>query len=205
MTTAQPAGEGATRRGRPGYDRDQVLTVAVQLFNEQGYDATSVADLAARLGLTKSALYHHFSSKEELLAIALETALSGLEAVLETALAREAPATEQLTDVVAGAVGVLTAELAPVTLLLRLRGNSDVELAAMERRRLFDQRVTTLVRAAQNEGRIRADIDAAVATRLIFGMINSVVEWYRPDGKIDPALLADDVLAVAFEGLRPRT
>ena len=60
------------RRGRPGYDRDEVLAAAVTLFNEQGYDATSVSDLAARLGLTKSAMYHHFSSKEQLLEMALE-------------------------------------------------------------------------------------------------------------------------------------
>ena len=43
------------------------------LFNEQGYDATSVSDLAVRLGLTKSAMYHHFSSKEQLLEMALAT------------------------------------------------------------------------------------------------------------------------------------
>lgn len=194
----------APRRGRPGYDRDEVLRVAVQLFNEQGYDATSVADLAQRLGLTKSALYHHFDSKEQLLQIALETALSELEAALRDAVARDEPASTQLTEVIRGAVRVLTSEQPSVTLLLRLRGNSPVELAALERRRRFDQRVTALVRAAQDEGLIRADVDAGVATRLIFGMINSLVEWYRPDGKVDPALLADDVLAMALEGLRPR-
>ncbi|MGV9195537.1 TetR/AcrR family transcriptional regulator [Microbacterium sp. MC2] len=202
--TVQPTDQGPTRRGRPGYDRDQVLAVAVQLFNEQGYDATSVSDLAARLGLTKSALYHHFSSKEELLAIALETALSGLEAVLADARQREGTASDRLTAVISGAVKVLTAELPSVTLLLRLRGNSAVETAALERRRVFDQQVTALVRAAQDEGLIRADVDAGVATRLIFGMINSVVEWYRPDGRVDPDLLAQDVLRVALDGLHPR-
>ena len=85
-----------------------------------------------------------------------------------------------------------------------LRGNSAVETAALERRRVFDQQVTALVRAAQDEGLIRADVDAGVATRLIFGMINSVVEWYRPDGRVDPDLLAQDVLRVALDGLHPR-
>jgi len=199
-----PADTAAARRGRPGYDRRQVLDVAVALFNEQGYDATSVAALAERLGLSKSALYHHFASKEQLLAIALETALSRLEAALDEALAREASAADRLEHVIRGAVAALTAELPSVTLLLRLRGNSPVEVAALERRRHFDQRVTGLVRNAQAEGRIRTDIDAGVATRLIFGMVNSVVEWYRPDGPVDPALLAEDVLAVALDGLRPR-
>ena len=63
MTAADSATttvDAPARRGRPGYDRDGILAVAVQLFNEQGYDATSVSDLARRLGLAKSALYHHF-------------------------------------------------------------------------------------------------------------------------------------------------
>ena len=190
------------RRGRPGYDRDQVLAVAVQLFNEQGYDATSVADVAARLGLTKSALYHHFASKQELLRLALDAALDALEEVLDRTLAEPGTASDHLRQVVRGAVDVLTARQPSVTLLLRVRGNTDVEQEALRRRRAFDQRVTALVRAAQDEGLVRADIDAAVATRLVFGMVNSLVEWYRPDGAVDPDELARDVLAVALDGLQ---
>lgn len=196
--TSHPA---PTRRGRPGYDRAEVLRIAVALFNEQGYDATSVADIAGRLGLSKSALYHHFRSKEEILQIALETALGGLESVLAAAVAGGGSATTQLTAVIGGAVEVLAAELDSVTLLLRLRGNSDIERAALERRRAFDHRVTAIVHAAQQDGSIRADVDAAVATRLIFGMINSLVEWYRPGGGEDATQLARDVLTVALEGL----
>jgi hypothetical protein len=48
---------------------------------------------------------------------------------------------------------------------------------------------------------MRADIDARTTTRLLFGMINSIVEWYRPDGPITPERLADDVISVAFDGL----
>ncbi len=192
------------RRGRPGYDRTEVLRQAVALFNEQGYDATPVADLTDRLGLSKSALYHHFRSKEEILQIALETALSGLEGVLSEAVASGGTASDQLTSVISGAVEVLSAELPSVTLLLRLRGNSEVERAALARRRTFDQRVTALVRGAQEDGLIRSDVDAAVATRLVFGMINSLVEWYRPGGREDAAGIAHDVLNVALEGLLRR-
>ena len=196
--TAAPA-----RRGRPGYDRDGVLAVAVQLFNEQGYDATSVSGLAERLGLTKSALYHHFSSKEELLAVALEQALGGLEAVMADAAALTGPAIERLRAVIRGAADVLVAQLPSVTLLLRVRGNSAVELQALERRRRFDQQVTALVAEAQRESDVRDDVDAAVVARLIFGMINSVVEWYRPDGPVDEARLSHDILTVALDGLQP--
>jgi AcrR family transcriptional regulator len=192
------------RRGRPGYDRDQVLTVAVTLFNEQGYDATSVADLASRLGLTKSALYHHFDSKEQLLALALDEALDGLEGVLDAPDAASADPTERLAEVLRGAVRVLVDKLPYVTLLLRVRGNSDVERAALERRRAFDHRVAAVVAEAQRAGEVRADVDGAVATRLLFGMVNSIVEWYRPGGPVDRERLAHDVVAVALDGMRTR-
>lgn len=196
LTAAAPA-----RRGRPGYDRDRVLEIAVQLFNEQGYDATSVADLAERLGLTKSALYHHFASKEQVLAVALDQALGSLEAVLDDPRAQEGSALDRLRSVIRGATDVLVAQLPSVTLLLRVRGNSPVEQSALERRRLFDQRVTRLVAEAQREGDVRADVDAAVVARLIFGMINSVVEWYRPGGPVDGDRLGHDILTVALDGL----
>ncbi|REJ06060.1 TetR/AcrR family transcriptional regulator [Microbacterium bovistercoris] len=199
MTAPQTA-----RRGRPGYSREQVLQIAVALFNEQGYDATSVSDLATRLGLTKSALYHHFDSKEQLLELALDSALGGLEGALDAAMEHDAVA-EQLNEAIRGAVRVLTAQQPQVTLLLRLRGNSPVELAALQRRRAFDQRLSSLVRRAQHEGLLRDDIGAGTITRLIFGMINSIVEWYRADGAIDPQGLADDVLSVAIDGLRRPT
>lgn len=204
MSTASPAGASTARRGRPGYDRAQVLAIAVALFNEQGYDATSVADVAARLGLTKSALYHHFDSKEQLLALALDEALGGLEGVLELPEARSGTASERLAAVLHGAVGVLVERLPYVTLLLRVRGNSDVERAALERRRAFDHRVTALVEEAQREGLVRDDLDGAVATRLVFGMVNSIVEWYRPGGPVDAERLAHDVVAVALDGMRTR-
>lgn len=204
VSMSSPAADPAPRRGRPGYDRAQVLAVAVALFNEQGYDATSVADLAGRLGLSKSALYHHFDSKEQLLALALDEALSGLESVLDEPAARDGSASERLAAVLRGAVRVLVDRLPYVTLLLRVRGNSDIERAALERRRSFDHRVAALVAEAQREGLVRDDLDGAVATRLIFGMVNSIVEWYRPGGPVDRERLAHDVVAVVVDGMRTR-
>lgn len=200
QTGRVPTAEQPTvRRGRPGYDRAQILEIAVQVFIELGYDATSVSALAERLGLSKSALYHHFASKEELLEVALGEALDGLEGVL--AAARTGGARERLEQVLRGAVIVLVDKLPYVTLLLRVRGNSDVERAALERRRRFDRAVATLLREAQEEGTVRADLDPAVAARLLFGMVNSIVEWYRPSGEEDASELAADVLRVALRGV----
>lgn len=193
------------RRGRPGYDAATVLQHAVTLFNRQGYDATSMGDLARDLGLTKSAIYHHFPSKSALLAAALDRALDPLTAAVTRARARAGtPAYDRLRALVRESVGVLVAHQAEVRLLLRVRGNSDVERAALARRRWIDDELTALVRQAVEEGALRGDLPAAVVSRLLFGMVNSLVEWYRPDGPIDATELAQAVTRLAFEGLDRR-
>jgi AcrR family transcriptional regulator len=194
--------ENGARRGRPGYDQQGILEVAVAAFNEYGYDATSMGVLADRLGLSKSAIYHHFASKDEILERALDQALGALEGVLDEPAASEGSAADRLDHVLRGAVHVLVDRLPYVTLLLRVRGNTEIERTALARRRAFDRRVMGLVETAQAEGTLRTDIDGRIVERLLFGMINSIVEWYRPGGREDAARLADDVIAVALDGLR---
>ena len=169
------------RRGRPGYDLEAVLRVAVEVFNERGYDGASMEDLSKRLGIAKSGIYHHVSGKEELLRMALDRALDGLWEAAERARALDAPAIVRLETLVRDAVAVLVARLPYVTLLLRVRGNTDVERAALARRRAFDALVASLVEEAERDGDIRADVDPKLAARLLFGTVNSIVEWYRPD------------------------
>jgi AcrR family transcriptional regulator len=140
--------------------------------------------------------------KVELLRLALDRALDALFAVTEESAATEGRAIERLEHVVRGSVRVLAAELPFVTLLLRVRGNSEVERAALQRRRAFDRFVTELVRAAEEEGDVRPDVDPAVTSRLLFGTVNSLAEWYRPDGGLTAEELADAVVATAFDGLR---
>ncbi|HEY2557761.1 MAG TPA: TetR/AcrR family transcriptional regulator [Diaminobutyricibacter sp.] len=194
--------ETGVRRGRPGYDQQGILEVAVAAFNEFGYDATSMGVLATRLGLSKSAIYHHVASKDELLELALGEALDGLEGVLREEAGLTGNASDRLAHVLRGAVRVLTDKLPYVTLLLRVRGNTEVERTALARRRAFDRAVAALVVEARDEGSLRSDVDPGVATRLLFGMINSIVEWYRPGGAEGADQLAEDVLTVAFDGLR---
>lgn len=190
------------RRGRPGHSLTSLLDVAVATFNERGYEATTMDELALRLGITKSAIYHHVASKGELLRLALDRALDELFAVLSEPEARTGPAIDRLEHVVRGSVRVLTAELPFVTLLLRVRGNSAVEIAALGRRREFDGVVTALVRTASTEGSVRADVDAAVTSRLLFGCINSLTDWYHPGGPLTDAQLADSLVVILFDGLR---
>ena len=101
----------AGRRGRPGHSLESLLEVAVEAFIERGYDATSMDDVAARLGVTKSAIYHHVPSKVDLLRMALDRALDALFAVTAEAGASTGPAIARLEYVVRGSVRVLTEEL----------------------------------------------------------------------------------------------
>jgi AcrR family transcriptional regulator len=193
---------GTAATTRQNHDQESILAVAVEVFNRHGYDATSMGVLAENLGITKSAIYHHVPSKEHLLELALDRALGGLESILKDPLASTGPAVNRLRFVLRSAVGVLTDQLPFVTLLLRLRGNTPLERSALDRRRAFNRAVAELVDEARTDGALRSDIDAGTATRLLFGMINSIVEWYRPDGPVSASQVADDVVAVAFGGLR---
>ncbi|GAA3351958.1 TetR/AcrR family transcriptional regulator [Amorphoplanes nipponensis] len=191
------------KRGRPGHDLGAVLAAAVRLFNERGYEATSMDDVAKRLGITKSSLYHHVTGKQELLRIAVDQALDGLHDAMDEVEALQVSAIERLETLIRRSVLLLAERLEYVTLLLRVRGNTAVELEALLRRRIFDAKVTELVKQAQAEGAIRPDVDAATAARLLFGMVNSLIEWYSPR-RGGAAELADAVTTIAFDGLRTR-
>lgn len=192
------------RRGRPGYDLESLLAVAVEEFNRRGYEGTSMEDLSRRLGITKSAIYHHVPGKEELLRLAVNRALDGLFAEVSRLSAVSGRAVDRLESLLRGSVAVLVERLPFVTLLLRVRGNTQVERQALERRREFDRIVSDLVAQAAAEGDLRPDIDPSTAARLLFGLINSLVEWYRPRGETSAAELADIVTTMAFDGLRVR-
>jgi AcrR family transcriptional regulator len=197
------APEAPRRRGRPGHDQDAVLAAAVRLFNEQGYDATSMFDIAESLGISKSSVYHHISGKEQLLQMALDRALDGLFEAADEVKALDAPAIDLLEQLIRRSVLVLAERLEFVTLLLRVRGNTEVEQRALRRRRDFDSQVTDIVKQAQAQGDLRVDVEPAAAARLLFGMVNSLTEWYSPR-RGSAARLADTVTALAFDGLRTK-
>lgn len=200
--SAEPLEVPVEKRNR--YDVESLLAVAVEVFGERGYDGTSMDDLARAAGITKSSFYHHVKGKEELLRRSLDRALGGLFAALEAAEAGEGAAVSRLEELLRGSVAVLVAELPHVTLLLRVRGNTETERSALARRREFDHRVTTLVAAAEAEGDLRISADPALAARLVFGLINSLTEWYRPGGELGETALADAVVELALSGLRVR-
>ncbi|HSY15905.1 MAG TPA: TetR/AcrR family transcriptional regulator [Jatrophihabitantaceae bacterium] len=199
---ALPAPAGSARRGRPGHDLDTVLAIAVEVFNERGFDGTSMEELSRRLGISKSAIYHHVQGKEALLGLALDHALAGLEQAAAEVRAAPGPAVERLESLLRRSVEVLVERLPYVTLLLRVRGNSATERQALTRRRRIDRLVAELVEQAVRDGDLSGDVDPAVVARLLFGLVNSLTEWLKPGSRHTADELAGIITAVAFGGLR---
>lgn len=174
----------------------------MQVFTERGYDGTSFQHLSHASGLSKSSIYHHIEGKEHLLSLALERALDPLLASTAEEGATSGPAIDRLLYIIRRDVEILAERLPYVTLLLNVHGNTETERWAMEQRRGFDKVVAGIVQEAIDEGDVRADVDARTTARLIFGTINSLVEWYRPSTDKTPQDIADQISTMVLDGIR---
>lgn len=189
---------------RAPYKLDDVVDIAVAVFLERGYDGTSMEHIARAAGITKSSIYYHVAGKEELLRLGVNRALDALFAVLDEPDSLQGSSAGRFRHIVRRTVETVCQHTPEVALLVRLLGNSDTERVALERRREFDRSVTRLVQQAIRDGGLRPEIEAILLTRLCFGMAVSVVEWYRPMGKLDSAELMDAVETILFLGALPR-
>jgi AcrR family transcriptional regulator len=186
---------------RKPYDIDSLTDVALRVFADRGYEGASMDDVARAAGITKASIYHHVSGKEALLERGLSRALDALFAVLDLPDARTGSALERLRFIVRNVSETTLDRLPELSVLFRVRGSSKIVRDALERRRRFDRVVTDLLVEAQREGSVRADLDARLAARLIFGMSNSVVEWYGSGSSISRARLIDALVALVFDGI----
>ena len=186
---------------RQPYDIDTLTAVALRIFAERGFDGSSMDDVARAAGIAKASIYHHISGKEELLRRGLDRALTALFAVLDEPGAAAGRPIDRL-QYIYRRVATLALELRfELTVLVRVRGNSNTERDAMVRRRAFDELVTAIVRNAQAAGEFDRALDASLAVRLMFGMVNSIVEWYKPDGPLPIERIADALVHIVFRGV----
>ncbi len=193
---------GETRQVvRQPYDIDSLTDVALRVFAERGFDGSSMDDVARAAGIAKASIYHHIAGKEELLRRGLDRALTALFAVLDEPGAAAGRPIERLRYIYRR-VAILALELRfELTILVRVRGNSSAERDAMVRRRAFDERVAAIVREAQSAGEFDPTLDASLSVRLMFGMVNSIVEWYKPDGPLPIERIADALVHIVFSGV----
>jgi AcrR family transcriptional regulator len=184
-----------------GDARERVLTAAVDLFARQGYDATSVAEVIAQAGVAKGGFYHHFASKEALLYEVYGDLITRQLAAMDAILARRLPAGATVRALITDLVESTAASAQQALVFWREQHRLGDERTAEYRRarRRYHDTVTRLIRDAQAAGEFAAVASPEMVTFTIFGVINELPLWYRPQGRKRPAQiaaeLADFVLA----------
>jgi AcrR family transcriptional regulator len=181
--------------------REELTRIAARLFAEQGYQGTSLADLAEALGVQKASLYHHIASKEDLL---WEVAWDGAEAFHAglDAVPAAAPAAERIRLALRAHLAVVGQQLDVATVFVReWRYLSDERRARflVERRR-YEERIRELFRAGVDESQLRTDLDVATAALLFLSAANWAYTWLRPGA---PTVeLADRLYEALLDGMR---
>jgi AcrR family transcriptional regulator len=179
------------------------LAAAVDQFAAQGYDATSVSQVIDAAGVAKGGFYHHFASKQDLLAEIYGELIRRQLAGLKRLLSSDRPADHILRAVIHDLV-LTTAENAKAALVFvqedsHLVGEHHDELR-VARRKCHDA-VVGLVRDGQRSGVFRSVVSPEIVTFTIFGVINELPRRYRPGGRRPPAQLADELVDLLLAGL----
>lgn len=156
---------------------ERVLEAAATLFLDVGYDAASMQQLADRLGLHKSSLYHYVDSKEDLLEQLIDEAQTTAENDLETA---EQDGENGYLTAIRLAIQQTLHDRGRVSLVLRQKPSSADGDGVIARRRAYDQRLARLIERGQTAGVIRNDMHPMLLARLTLGMVAWIVEWYDP-------------------------
>jgi TetR/AcrR family transcriptional regulator, cholesterol catabolism regulator len=189
--------------------RQRILDAAAKVFRDKGYAGARLTDIAAAAGMQAGSLYYHFASREELVEEVLRTGVGqAVDLVRQAveALPPDASPTERLRAAITGHL-LTVLELGDYTSAnIRIFGQVPEEI---RRRHLVDQRkfgayLGKLLKAAQEAGEIRSDVDLSVIRMLIFGALNWTVEWYQPRGRVSAEEVAAEFLAMVLEGLSPR-
>jgi AcrR family transcriptional regulator len=184
--------------------RQRILSAAVDLFADHGYDATSVSQVISRAGVAKGGFYHHFASKDDLLFAVYGDLITRQLDGMNRILAERLSAAETLRALIVDLVET-TAESAREALVfsreLSQLGNRRIMQMRSQRRR-YHNAVTRLVSEAQQRGEFRAVVSPEIVTFTIFGVINEMPRWYRPAGRLRPEQIATEVADLVLAGLR---
>jgi AcrR family transcriptional regulator len=177
------------------------MRVALALFRDRGFDGTTVDDIATRAEVSKSSIYTHFDSKEDLLSRGVAPFVDSLTSVFDRPEATSGTYVHRLEFVLRTLVRRGLSDPTAASVVLRLDPATATGRAVIRRRKDAEQRVIELVTAGALTGELRADIDPALAARLLLSMSNWVSIWYRTAGAWRVDELIGAVVTVALEGL----
>ena len=181
--------------------RQELARIAARLFAERGYQGTSLADLAAALGVQKPSLYHHIASKEDLL---WEASWEGAEAFHDglDGVPGDLPAADRIRFALRAHLAVVAGQLDVATVFVRewryLEGERRERFVA-ERHR-YEERIRGLFREGVEGSELRTDLDLATATLLFLSAANWAYTWLRPGADTDR--LADRLYDALLDGMR---
>lgn len=185
--------------------RDEILEAAAGIIGAKGFDATSMQEIANAVNLQKASLYHHFSSKQEILLSLLDYALLILTERLETVRAAQLSPEEKLRQAMVAYLDVITAQqnLAAVLLLEYRSLDPALRRQHILRRDRFEHLWRDLIIEGKNAGVFEC-ADPSLAGRAILGVLNWMVTWYRPDGPSSTEQIADQFTNLFLQGLLVR-
>ncbi len=182
--------------------RDDILDAAAQVFRQKGFHGASMADIAEAVNVQKASLYHHVSSKQEILLALLDRALVMLTDHISVLAAQELPADQKLRLMIRAYLSAL-ADNADLTAVLLFEHRS---LDKKSHTRHVPQRdkFEGLWRDVLNEG-VRSKVfeckDTSLAVRALMGVMNWTLTWYQPQGGKSIERIADDYSDFILKGL----
>ncbi len=182
--------------------RDDILDAAAQVFRQKGFHGSSMADIAEAVNLQKASLYHHVSSKQEILLALLDRALEMLFEQIDVIAKQPLPADEKLRQMVLVYLRLL-AENSDLSSVLLFEHRS-LEPAQHKRHIPNRDRFESLWRGVLDDG-VRSGLftcsNPALAVRALMGILNWTLTWYRPDGPLTIEQIADQYTGLLLNGL----
>jgi AcrR family transcriptional regulator len=182
--------------------RAGILEAAARIFSEKGFHATSMQDIADAVHLQKASLYHHFSSKQEILADILDQALDLINTRLETVSSQSLSPNEKLRSAMVSYMETIAEyqNLAAVLLLEQKALDPEQKVRLETRRDKFEGLWKELIVEGHRQGLFN-NIDPSLTGRAILGVMNWMVTWYRRDGPRSAKEIADVFADLLLEGL----
>ena len=183
--------------------RSDIIQAAAQIIREKGYHGTSMQDIADAVNLQKASLYHHVTSKQDILFAILEQALdmliSDMRAVVDSDLNPE----EKLRLAMQVYMGRLTedADLATVLLLEHRSLEDNLRTRHNTRRDRYESLWREIIQDGVSRGVFRP-VDITVATFAILGVQNWMITWFKSGGRLSALELSDHFSDLFLRGLR---
>lgn len=172
-------------------DEERIIRAAAGLFRRNGYASTSMQDIAAELGILKGSLYHHITSKEDLLVKMLSRSVRDVLDTVVEASALDGRPIEKLRRLVQTQVQTMLHHQEEILIWLTERGrNPAVSRIIDPEARRADRVLREILEDGASQGEWPAT-DIILAYQAIRGMIASVPTWYRADGHYSPEEIAD--------------